>query len=60
MEVGAKIGVQAYLNFWLKIGYFVHLFWDIDFKFVLPTIHSNIKGDTQLEVNWTQIDYFIL
>ena len=32
----------------------------MDFKFVLPIIHINIKEETQLEVNWTQIDYFIL
>ena len=47
-----KSGVLAY--FGLKIGYFGHVFWDIDFKFVLPTIHINIKGQTQLEANWTQ------
>ena len=30
----------------------------MDFKFVLPIIYINIKGKTQLEVNWTQIDHF--
>ena len=32
----------------------------MDFKFVLPIIHINIKEQTQLEVNLTQIDQFIL
>ena len=35
-----------------------HIFWDMDFKFVLPIIYINIKGKTRLEVNWTQIDHF--
>ena len=52
-----KSGVLA--CFWLKIGYFGHIFWDMDFKFVLFTIHINIKGEIQLEVNWIQIDYFM-
>ena len=30
----------------------------MDFKFVLPLIYINIKGETQLEVYWTQIDHF--
>ena len=29
----------------------------MDFKFVLPIIYINIEGQTQLEVNWTQIDH---
>ena len=39
----------AYLNFGMKIDYFGHIFWDKDFKFVLPTapiIYINIKGQT--------------
>ena len=32
----------------------------MDFKFVLLIIYINIKGQTQLEVNWTQIDQFNL
>ena len=31
---------------------------DLDFKFVLPIIYINIKGEPQLEVYWTQIDHF--
>ena len=41
--------------FFAKIGYFGHIFCDMDFKFVLPII--NIKGKTQLEVNWTEIEH---
>ena len=44
-----KSGVLAY--FGLKIGYFGHIYWDIDFKFVSPIISINIEGQTQLEVN---------
>ena len=29
----------------------------MDFKFVLPIIVVHIEGQTQLEVNWTQIDH---
>ena len=47
IESWGKSGVLAY--FWLKIGYVGHIFWDMDFKFVLPTIVINIKGETQLE-----------
>ena len=50
--------VLAY--FWLKISYSGHIFLDMDFKFVLPTIHINIKRQIQFVVNWTQIDQFIL
>ena len=50
-----KSGVLAYSG--LKIGYFGHFFRDMDFKFVLPVFHINTKGQTQLEVNWTQIDH---
>ena len=46
---------------WGKIGvlaYFSHLFWDSHIKFVFPIIYINInKGQTQLEVNYTQIDH---
>ena len=35
--------------FLAKIGYFGHIFGDLDFKFVLPTIVINIKEETQLE-----------
>ena len=31
---------------------------DMDFKFVLPIISIDIKEQTKLEVDWTQIDYF--
>ena len=42
-----KSGVLAY--FGLIIGSFGHIFWDMDFKFVLPIIYINIiKGKTQL------------
>ena len=44
-----KSGVLAY--FGLKIGYFGHNFWDMDFKFVLPIIYINIKGKPELKVN---------
>ena len=57
IESWRKSGV---LLFRPKIFYSRHTLWDMDFKFVLPTIHINIKGETQLEVNWTQIDHFIL
>ena len=30
-------------HFGLKIGYSGHDFWDMDFKFILPTIYINIK-----------------
>ena len=53
-----KSGVLAY--FAPKIGHFGHIFLDMDFKFVLPIISIDIKGQTELEVNWTQIDYFSL
>ena len=53
-----KSGALAY--FGLKIGYSGYIFWDVDFKFVLPIICINIKRQIQLEVNWTQLDYFIL
>ena len=32
----------------------------MDFKFVLPIISIDIKGQTKLEVNWTQIEHFSL
>ena len=51
LKVGAKVASWPY---------FGHIFWIMDFKFVLPTIHINIKGEAQLEVNWTQMDHFIL
>ena len=38
----------------------IQIFWDMDFKFVLPIISIYIEGQTKLEVNWTQIDYFSL
>ena len=41
-----KSGVLAY--FWLKIGYFGHMFWDMDLEFVLPIIYININGKTEL------------
>ena len=40
-EVGEISGVLAY--FGLEIGYFDHIFWDMDLKFVLPIIYINIK-----------------
>ena len=42
-----------------KIGQFGHMFEDMVFKFVLPTISID-KGQTKLEVNWTQINYLSL
>ena len=39
-----KSGVLAY--FGLKIGYFGHIYWDMDFKFVLPIIYINIEEQT--------------
>ena len=56
IESRGKSGVLAY--FGLKIGYFGYIFWDMDFKFVLPISYINSKGKTQLEVNWTQIYHF--
>ena len=53
-----KSGVLAY--FWLKIGYFGQIFWYMDFKFVVHIIYINIKGQTQLKVDLTLIDHFIL
>ena len=44
-----KSGFLAY--FGLKIGYFGYIYWDMDFKFVLPIIYIKIEGQTQLEVN---------
>ena len=58
IESCGKSGVLAY--FYLKIDYSGLIFWDMDFKFVLPIIHMNIKGQPQLEVNLTQIDHLIL
>ena len=51
-----KSGILAY--FWLKNGYSGHIFGDRDLKFVLPIIYINIKGKTQLTVNWTHFDHF--
>ena len=53
-----KSGVVAY--FGPKISHFGHFSWGMDFKFVLPMISIDIKGQTKLEVNWTQIDPFSL
>ena len=54
-----KSGVLAY--FGPKIGHFGHIFKNnMDFKFVSPIIYINIKGQTQLIVNKTQIDQFSL
>ena len=48
-----KSGALAY--FGLKIGYFGHIYWDMDSKIVLLIIYNDInKEQTQLEVNWTQ------
>ena len=41
-----------------RIGYYGHIFWDMDFKFVLPIIYINIDIQTKLEVNWTWIGHF--
>ena len=51
-----KSGILAY--FGLKIGYFGHVFWNMDFKFVLPIIYIDVKEQTQLEVNWTEFYRF--
>ena len=45
----SKSGVTAY--FWLKIGHFGHIFWELDII---------IKRQPHLEVNQTKIDHFIL
>ena len=44
-------------NFGLQIGYFGNIYWDMDFKFVLPINYANVKVQTQWEVNFIQIDY---
>ena len=45
------------------LAYFVpidgQIFWDMDFKFVLPLIYINFDIKTNFELNWTQIDHFI-
>ena len=53
-----KSGVLAY--FGPQISHSGHIFWDMNFKFVLPIISIYIKRQTKLEVNWTQIDHFSL
>ena len=53
-----KSGILAY--FGTKIGYFGHIFWDMDFKFVLPIMSIKIKGQTKLGFNWTEIGHFSL
>ena len=40
-----------------KVGYVAQMFWDKDFKFVLPIIYINIDIQTKLEVNWTWIGH---
>ena len=60
IQIRGKSGVLAY--FGPKIRHFGHIFLDMDFKFVLPCfiISIDIKGQTKLEGNWTQIDHFSL
>ena len=53
-----KSGVLAF--FGPKIGHFGQIFRDMDFNFVLPIMSIDIKGQTKLEVNWTQINHFSL
>ena len=36
-----------------NVGYFGHIFRDIDFKFVLPIIYIKIGEQTKYKVNWT-------
>ena len=36
-----------------NFGYFGHIFWDIDFKFVLPIIYIKTGKQTKYKVNWT-------
>ena len=48
----------AVVLFWPKIGYFSHIFKDIDFEFVLLIIYIKIERQTRLEVNRTQNVYF--
>ena len=43
-----------------KLAIMANFLYNMDFKFVLPIIHINIKVQTKLEVNWTQINHFIL
>ena len=42
IQIWGKSGVLAYFR--LTIGYYGHIHWDMDFKFVLPLIYINIKG----------------
>ena len=59
--VHSKLGESGVLVYFeLKIGYFGHIVRDMDFKLVLPIIYINIKEHAYLEVNWNQIDHFIL
>ena len=51
-----KSGVLAYFE--LKIGCFGHFFEIWTSIFFSPIININIKWQTQLKVNWTQIDHF--
>ena len=63
IENWGKSGVLAY--FWLNIGYFGHIFWDLDFNLFCPTIHININRNpirSQLDPNgpyyplkWTKV-----
>ena len=53
-----KSGVLTF--FGQKICYFGHVFWGMDFNFFKNIIHIDIKGQPQLEDNWTQIDHFDL
>ena len=40
-------------------GYFGQMFWDMNFKFVLPSIYINFHIQTKFEVNQTQIGHSI-
>ena len=55
-----KSYILAVAYFGPKISHFGHKFGDMDFKFVLLIISIDIKEQTKLAVNWTQIDHFSL
>ena len=40
-------------------GDFVQMFWDVDFRFVLPSIYIGFDVQTDLRVNRTQIGHFV-
>ena len=57
-KVGAKVASLPILIV-PKISDFGHIFWDMNFK-ICFALSIDIKGQTKLEVNWSQIDHFSL